>query len=97
MARILFTYILPLVLPFLMYLAWNKYARAQARKNGGEEPSLQKGPIFWSIVAGFILLAASLVTLAITGGSSPDSGRYIPPRYEDGKIQPPRYEKAPQQ
>lgn len=96
MARLILTYVLPLLLPFLMYLAWNAYARAQARKHGGEEPSLQKGPIFWSIVAGFILLAASLVTLAITGGDSPDSGRYIAPRYEDGKIQPPRYEKAPE-
>ena len=65
MARIIFTYVLPLVLPFLMYLAWNAYARAQARKTGGEEPSLQKGSVFWSIVAGFILLAASLVTLGI--------------------------------
>jgi len=97
MARLLFTYILPLVLPFLMYLAWNAYARAQARKNGGEEPSLQKGPIFWSIVAGFILLAASLVTLALTGGGPTDSGRYIPPRVEDGRIIPPSYEKAPGQ
>ncbi len=97
MARIIFTYVLPLVLPFLMYLAWNAYARAQARKTGGEEPSLQKGPVFWSIVAGFILLAASLVTLALTGGEEPDAGRYIPPRLEDGKIQPPRYEKAPAQ
>jgi hypothetical protein len=97
MGRLIFTYVLPLVLPFLLYLAWNKYARMQARKNGGEEPSLQKGPIFWSIVAGFVLLAASLITLAMTGGDPADSGRYIPPRLEDGKIQPPRYEKAPGQ
>ena len=40
MARIVITYLLPLLLPFLLYLAWNAYARAQARKNGGEEPSL---------------------------------------------------------
>ncbi len=97
MARIVITYLLPLLLPFLMYLAWNAYARAQARKNGGEEPSLQKGPIFWCIVAGFILLASSLLTLALTGGDSPDSGRYIPPRVEDGRIIPPSYEKVPAQ
>ncbi|WNK00984.1 hypothetical protein L2D14_06050 [Thalassospiraceae bacterium LMO-JJ14] len=97
MGRLVITYVLPLLLPFLMYLAWNAYARAQARKTGGEEPSLQKGPIFWSIIAGFILLAASLITLALTGGEDPDSGRYIAPRYEDGKILPPRYEKVPGQ
>lgn len=97
MSRILITYVLPLLLPLLLYLAWNAYARRQARKNGGEEPSLQKGPIFWSLVAGAVLLGASLVTLAVTGGDDPDAGVYIAPTYKDGKIQPPRYEKAPTQ
>ena len=66
---------------------------ARARKTGGEPPSLEKGPIFWSIVIGFFLLAGALAYLAVTGGDSPDAGRYIPPRLEDGKIVPPRYEK----
>ncbi|MEX0694853.1 MAG: DUF6111 family protein [Rhodospirillales bacterium] len=97
MVRLIFTYVVPLVAPFLMYLAWNAYARARARQTGGEEPSLQKGPVFWSILAGFILLGASLITLAMIGGTNPDSGVYIPPRIEDGKIIPPSYEKAPPQ
>lgn len=96
MARMIISYIIPLIAPLLMYLAWHAYARASARKNGGEEPSLQKGPIFWSIVAGFILLAATLITLALTGGNPPDSGTYIAPRIENGKIVPPRFKKAPQ-
>lgn len=97
MFRLLMTYILPLVGPLLMYMAWNAYARAQARKNGGEPPSLEKGHIFWSLVAGFVLLVASLVTLAVTGGDDPDAGRYVPPRLEDGRIVPPSYIKEPAQ
>lgn len=97
MVRMFFSYVLPLLAPLLMYLAWHAYARASARKNGGEEPSLQKGPIFWSIVAGFILLAGTLISLAMTSGDPPDSGTYIAPIIKDGKIVPPRYEKAPGQ
>lgn len=93
----LFTYALPLIGPFLLYLAWNAYARAQARKNGGVEPSLEKGPIFWSIVAGFVLLATALMTLALTGGEQAGAGRYVAPRYEGGKIIPPHFEKVPAQ
>ena len=80
-----------------MYLLWNAYARAKALKDGGEPPSLQKGPIFWSLVAGFVLLVATFITLALTGGSPPDSGQYIAPYIEDGKVVPPSFEKAPAQ
>lgn len=97
MVRMFLTYVLPLIGPFLMYLAWHAYARAQARKNGGEEPSLEKGPIFWSIVAGFVLLSALLMTLALTGGEKAGSGRYVAPRFENGKIIPPHFEKVPAQ
>lgn len=97
MVRIFFTYILPLIGPFLLYMAWNAYAKRRARAAGGEEPSLEKGHIFWSLIAGFFLMAATLITLAVTGGDSPDAGQYVPPRLEDGKIVPPSYEKAPGQ
>ena len=76
-----------------MYLAWNAYVRYKAKKVGGELPSLEKGPIFWSLIAGMLLLIASLVTLAIVTGEDADGGQYIPPRLEDGKIIPPRFEK----
>ena len=91
MVRLLLTYILPLVLPLLVYLAWNAYARSVAKRNGAEPPSLERGPIFWSIVAGFVLLVASLLVFAVLGGDAPDAGKYVAPRYEDGKIIPPTY------
>tara|TARA_R110000787_G_scaffold274979_1_gene383201 strand:- start:44688 stop:44981 length:294 start_codon:yes stop_codon:yes gene_type:complete len=91
MGRLLLTYILPLIFPLLVYLAWNAYARSKAKRSGGVPPSLERGPIFWAIVAGFILLVTSLLTLAVLGGDSPDSGQYVGPRYEDGKIIPPTF------
>jgi len=95
--RLFLTYVLPLLAPMVLYILWNAYARTRAKKKGEELPSLQKGGIFWSLVAGFILLVATFLTLAITGGHSPDAGEYVPPRIEDGKIVPPSYKKAPAQ
>lgn len=96
MVRIFFSYVLPLIGPMLMYLAWNKYAKAVARRNGGEEPSLEAAHIFWSLIAGFVLMAAILITLALTGGEPADTGRYIPPRNEGGRIIPPSFEPLPE-
>lgn len=95
MTRIFFTYVLPLIGPMVLYLAWNRYAKAVARRNGGDEPSLEAGHIFWSLVAGFVLSTGILVTLALTGGEGRDNGHYVPPRYEDGKIIPPSFQKDP--
>lgn len=92
MFRLFITYILPLVAPFLMYLAWNAYVRYKAKKAGEEAPSLEKGPIFWSLVAGFFLLIISLTTLALMGSHKADRGKYVPPRFEDGRIIPPNFD-----
>lgn len=95
MIRIFFTYVLPLTAPLLIYLGWHALARAKARKHGAAMPNLEKGGVFWSIVAGFVLLVASLLTLAVVGGADRDAGRYVPPRLEDGRVLPPRFEKDP--
>lgn len=92
MFRLFITYILPLVAPFAMYMAWNAYVRYKAKKAGDEVPSLEKAHIFWSIVAGFVLLVISLTTLALTGSHKADGGKYVPPRFEDGKMIPPNFE-----
>ena len=97
MFRLFLTYVLPLLGPLLLYLAWNAFARARAKATGGEPPALHKGAVFWCLVAGFFLLVAGLITLAITGGDAPDSGQYITPRFEDGRIVPPRFEPEPTQ
>jgi len=89
--RILITYLLPLLAPFLMYLAGNAFVRYKAKKAGVEPPSLEKGPIFWSLIAGLVLLIGSLVTVALLGGDPAGGAPYSPPRLEDGKIVPPNF------
>jgi 4-amino-4-deoxy-L-arabinose transferase-like glycosyltransferase len=78
--RILLHYVLPLVLPAALYFGWVLIAKRK-------KISLQDGPWFWLIVAGFTLLAGVLGYVALTGGSEP-GGTYHPPRVEDGKIVP---------
>ncbi len=91
MVRMLFTYIVPLLGPLALYLTWNAYRRRYAAKHGGEAPGIEKGPVFWCIVAGFILFAISMVSLALMSGDKPGQGLYIAPRLQDGKILPPEY------
>ena len=93
MTRIFFTFVLPLILPTAIYLIWVWRARRNHEHDGGARPELRKGPLFWSLVIGFILMSAGLVTIALTSGDPPDSGVYQSPRMEDGKIVPPSYKK----
>jgi hypothetical protein len=79
MLRILLQYVLPLVLPFLGYLV---YARL-AHKTGG----LGDAPWIGLAAAGVGLLAVSLVTWGLLGGSEP-GGTYVPARVEDGELVP---------
>lgn len=86
MIRILFTYVLPLVLPTALYFAWSAWVRR--RQQAGEAPPLAHGPWFALIIAGFVLLAASLAYTALTHGTPP-GGVYQTPRLgDDGRIIP---------
>ena len=98
--RIFLTYVLPLVLPTLVYVAWVGYARKKhvARGGGdgggdGDLPGLRRGPLFWSLVSGFVLMLGGLATIALMSGAPPDSGEYQSPRLQDGKIVPPHFKK----
>jgi len=93
MFRIVITYLLPLFGPLLLYLAWNAYAKHRAKKTGEPIPSIEKGPVFWSMVTGFALLIVSLVSLAMMTGEEPGQGTYQSPRLEDGKVVPPTFKK----
>ncbi len=91
MVRFLLHYLLPLLAPTVVYILWLWYARRRARKSGDTEPAFTKGGLFWSIIAGSILLVGSLIVFAVSGGVAPDSGVYQAPRLEDGKIVGPEY------
>lgn len=78
--RIVLQYLLPLVLPAAVYAIWMLVAKRQ-------KISLQDGPWFWLVVAGFALMAGGLAALALTGGSEPGM-TYYPSYIEDGKVVP---------
>ena len=79
MLRILLQYVLPLVLPFLVYLI---YARL-ARGSGGTGDT----PWIALAAAGVGLMAVSLISWSLLTGSDPGE-TYVPARLEDGELVP---------
>ena len=91
MIRVLIEYLLPLIGPLALYLIYMAFARQRAAKAGDELPVIERTHVFWSIVAGFILMMAGFATIALTSGEDPGSGQYQAPRLEDGHIVPPKF------
>lgn len=88
MSRILLQYLLPLLLPTVLWLIWY-FAVGRRRPTADGGPSrLEHGPWFWLILAGVVLLGASLGYTALTLGLDPNSGTYVAPHLQDGKIVP---------
>jgi hypothetical protein len=81
--RLFLQYLLPLLLPFLIYAAY--VALAQGRMPRW----LDLGAREWVMLGGtgLALLMISLVTWSLLSGSPPDE-TYIPPHLEDGRIVP---------
>ena len=83
MLRVLLQYLLPLLLPFLVYAAY--IALAQGRLPDWLGLSERQWIVLVS--AGVVLLAISLATWSLMTGAPPEA-TYIPPRIEDGRIVP---------
>jgi hypothetical protein len=83
MLRLLLQYLVPLVLPFLIYAGY--VALAQGRLPRWFDLDGRR----WAMLggAGLALLTVSLVTWSLLSGAPPDEA-YIPPRFEDGRIVP---------
>jgi len=79
MIRILFEYVVPVLVPFAVYFGWTWLV--------GHRAGLREAPWFWLSAASLVLLTASLVAMALTTGETPD-GVYHPPVYKNGKIIP---------
>jgi hypothetical protein len=96
MIRIFFTYILPLVLPTMIYALWVWNARRKRKHNPeveGELPGLRHGHLFWSLASGILMMIFALFTIALMTGDRPDSGTYQSPRLVGEKIIAPSYKK----
>jgi hypothetical protein len=91
MTRVLLQYLLPLLGPLALYLLYMAFARTRAAKAGDEIPAIERGHVFWSIVAGFFLMMAGLAYIAVSSGEDPGSGQYQAPRLEDGRVVPPKF------
>jgi len=89
MARIILSYLVPLILPMALYMGWIWILRHRSKARGDELPEVNNTGIFWSFVIGVLFMLAGLAFLAVTGGSSPGTGQYQAPRMENGRIASP--------
>ncbi len=90
MSRILLSYVLPLILPLLLYCIWLAVHRWRRQASGAAVPEawgLRDAPWTWLFIGGIALLGASLVSLALLGSSPPES-KYVPSSIVDGEIVP---------
>jgi hypothetical protein len=81
MARFLFEYLLPLLLPLLVYLGYIALAR------GWTPGWLDQTPWIPLTAGGLALLAVSLATWSLLSGAPPEEV-YVPPHLEDGRVIP---------
>lgn len=90
MFRLFFTYVLPLIGPTLVYLAWNwiQMRRALAGKRPNPPPSFSEMPWPFLLGAGVSLLIVTLLALFLITDSGRPGEIYVPPRFEDGRIVP---------
>jgi hypothetical protein len=90
MIRILLEFLLPLVLPTLVYAGWMALEKRRAERLGkGEAPSWREAPWVWLSLAGVVLAALLLFGLALMRDTGNAKGQYVPPRMEkDGRIVP---------
>ena len=89
MSRILLHYVLPLLLPTLIFITWVVLTRHWHKGEKSMVERISAGPWFWLAVAGFALMTAGLVYIALSQ-VEPPGGTYEPPRMENGEVVPGR-------
>ena len=80
MIRIFFMYIIPILLPSILFFCWAKFIQKDA-------VLARTGPWFRLLIAGLGLMALGLAITAITGGTAPE-GKYNAPYLKDGEVIP---------
>jgi hypothetical protein len=88
MLRVFLTIVLPLLLPTAIYVAWLTVLQWSAQDvTPAEGVHWTALPWVWLAAAGVALLVIVLVTVTVHFGE-PETGTYVPPRYENGRIAP---------
>ena len=90
MARILLTYLIPFLLPVAVWFAWHKFFAKPPAPGEVTGAYPHQAPWHWLGLAGLLLMAATLGTLAMFSGGRPGEV-YHPPEIIDGKIVPGRH------
>ncbi len=91
MRRLILSYLLPLLLPFIVYALWLMLVRWRARRAGADQPAWSDAPFTWLAIAGVLLVALTFVILGLKEDAPPGSV-YIPPHLENGVVVPGRAE-----
>jgi hypothetical protein len=94
MVRILFTYIVPFLLPSAVYIAWGWYRTRYVAEHAGQPPLLERGPWALLLFLGAVLTFASLAATALLQGSEAGSV-YTPSHLENGQVVPGRMDSKP--
>jgi hypothetical protein len=85
--RILFTYVVPILLPTILYFAW----LSVARRTGKGGAATAEVPWTWLLGAGVLLTAVLLGGVAIMGGR--DDGVWVPAHTDaQGRVVPGHFE-----
>lgn len=75
----LLIYLVPFLIPFVVYGVYVLLARAGIVKG---QPST---PWVWLLAIGLVLCVVTVSILAVTGGAEPGT-QYTPPRFENGEL-----------
>jgi hypothetical protein len=87
MLRVFLTIVLPLVAPTTLYLAWVWYTHWSPWAQPGQAVGWAALPWVWLAGAGALFLALVLFVVTVHYNTS-QSGVYVPPHSENGRIIP---------
>lgn len=93
MLRVLLTYVLPLIAPFVIYEVWRMLAPPKYGGSGtGEADPVDRMPWPWLAAAGVVLVVITVVSLALFSDWE-EGSVYEPPQLIDGEVVPGRFVK----
>lgn len=88
MLRVILTYLLPFLLPAIVFIVWTWLRARYIERHGGEPPRFEQGPWFWLFLAGGVLTLASIVATVLLQEGGKPGDTYIAPRVIDGEVVP---------
>ncbi len=88
MPRIILTYLLPFLLPTMVFVVWTWLRARYIERHGGEPPRFEQGPWFWLFLSGGVLVLVSIVASILTQEGGKPGDVYVAPRVVDGKVVP---------